>query len=59
MRNSFVARLAPLFLLTAAHLFGEFAGWSSTLRWAILCTMTLAWIVANLILDLSDLLVKI
>jgi len=53
MRNSFVARLAPLFLLTAAHLFGEFAGWSSTLRWAILCTMTLAWIVFGWSLAIS------
>ncbi len=45
MQANVAARLIPPVLLTAAHLFAEVLDWPPTVRWGLLATMTLAWIV--------------
>ncbi len=45
MHAPLATRLIPPALLTGAHLFAEFAGWPVTVRWGLLITMALSWIV--------------
>jgi len=48
MQAPVAARLIPPLLLTAAHLAAELVAWPPTVRWGLLLTMSLAWIVFGL-----------